>query len=77
MPLGFFMGIPFPLGVRLLGEKFHSLIPWAWAVNASLSVLAPVLAIMLALVTGFSYVMAAAALSYLLAFIIINKLIRC
>jgi hypothetical protein len=77
MPLGFFMGIPFPLGVRLLGEKFHSLIPWAWAVNASLSVLAPVLAIMLALVTGFSYVMAAAALSYLIAFIIVNKLIRC
>ncbi|MEK7238845.1 MAG: hypothetical protein AAB012_05045, partial [Nitrospirota bacterium] len=40
-PLGFFMGIPFPMGMKLLGQKNEALIPWAWAVNGCLSVLAP------------------------------------
>ena len=65
---GFLMGIPFPMGIKLLGQRQKDLIPWAWAINACLSVLAPVLTIMLAITAGFKIVLWAGALAYLLAF---------
>jgi hypothetical protein len=73
-PPGFFMGIPFPAGMKLLGEKSSNLIPWAWAINASLSVIAPVITIMIALVIGFQPVMLLAAGAYLISFASLKKL---
>ncbi len=64
-PLGFLMGIPFPGGLAWLRERAPGLIPWAWAVNGCTSVLASVLAAMIALSVGFSWVLAAAGLAYL------------
>jgi hypothetical protein len=63
-PLGFLMGVPFPGGLAWLRERAPGLIPWAWAVNGCMSVLASVLAAMIALSAGFSWVLAAAALAY-------------
>jgi hypothetical protein len=74
IPMGFFMGIPFPLGIRLLGQDRETLIPWAWAVNACLSVIAPLLSIMLALASGFYVVLWLSALAYLVAFAALRKL---
>jgi hypothetical protein len=68
-PLGIFMGIPFPAGLEVLGESHQDLIPWAWAINGCLSVLAPLLAIMLAMASGFRSVLWAGAGAYLLAFL--------
>ena len=68
-PPGFFMGIPFPLALRTLGEEDESLIPWAWAVNGCFSVLAPLLAMMLAMAAGFNFVLWAGAGFYFLAFL--------
>ncbi|MCL5420958.1 MAG: hypothetical protein M1461_00600 [Nitrospirae bacterium] len=68
IPLGLPMGIPFPLGMKNLGEKAPELIPWAWAVNGCASVLAPILTIMLAMAVGFQTVMWMGAAAYLLAF---------
>ncbi len=68
LPLGFFMGIPFPGGMKVLGEKCQTLIPLAWAINGCMSVLAPILTIMIALVTGFRVILWVSALMYLLAF---------
>jgi hypothetical protein len=72
-PLGFFMGIPFPMGLKILGQQDRSLIPWAWAVNATLSVLAPVMSIMIAITIGFTYVLWLGSLAYLLAFILLKR----
>jgi hypothetical protein len=69
MPLGLFMGIPFPAGLKILGEKRASLIPWAWAINGCFSVLAPILTVMLAMIVGFKTVLWLGALAYLMAFI--------
>jgi MFS family permease len=69
LPLGLLMGIPFPAGLKILGESYEPLIPWAWAINGCLSVLAPLLAIMLAMVVGFRSVLWAGAGAYLLAFL--------
>lgn len=74
LPLGLPMGIPFPAGMKSLGERDLSLIPWAWVINGSFSVMAPLMAIMLALVTGFGAVACLAAGAYLLAFIVYSKI---
>jgi hypothetical protein len=63
-PLGFLMGIPFPGGLDWLRQRAPGLIPWAWAVNGCTSVLASILAAMIALSAGFSWVLVAAALAY-------------
>ncbi len=64
-PLGFLMGMPFPRGLSWLQERAPHLIPWGWAVNGCTSVLASVLAAMVALSAGFTWVLAAAALTYI------------
>jgi len=64
-PLSFLMGIPFPLGVRIVGDTGPELIPWAWGINGCASVVASVLAMVLALSFGFSWVLVGAAAAYL------------
>ncbi len=76
MPLGLFMGVPFPAGMRILGEKHESLIPWAWAINGCLSVLTPILAVMLAMSYGFKTVLWTGASAYLLAFVTLRNFLR-
>ena len=61
-PLGFFMGFPFPLGIRTIKKE---LIPLAWAINGSASVLSPILAILIALFLGYNSVLFFGAIIYL------------
>jgi hypothetical protein len=70
---GSLMGIPFPTGLRLLGQVDPGLIPWAWTVNGVFSVLAPLLAVMAAMIAGFRGVLLLGAAAYLLAFLILRK----
>jgi len=70
---GTLMGIPFPAGLRLLGQVEPALIPWAWTVNGVFSVLAPPLAVMIAMSAGFRGVLLLGAAAYLLAFLILRK----
>jgi hypothetical protein len=63
-PLGLLMGIPFPAGLAWLRVRAPATIPWAWAVNGCASVLASVLAAMIALSAGFSWVLVGAAAAY-------------
>jgi hypothetical protein len=48
-PLAFAMGMPFPLGLARLAATTTSLIPWAWGINACASVVAAILAVLLAI----------------------------
>lgn len=75
-PLGFFMGLPFPLGMSILGKRMPWAIPWAWAANAFCSVQAPILAIMIALQTGFQAIFMGGAGLYVLGYFIIKRQIR-
>jgi len=74
LPLGMIMGIPFPRGMTLLGERHKGLIPWAWCVNGSFSVISSVLAMMIALSFGYSTVLLLAALSYAIAWAALMRL---
>jgi predicted membrane-bound spermidine synthase len=66
LPLGFFMGMPFPQGLKLLAERNagHA-VPRMWAINGIGSVLGSALAIALAMKLGFSYAMGLGAVFYL------------
>ena len=66
-PLGAAMGVPFPRAVRALGEQAPALVPWAWAVNGSTSVVSAILATILALSFGFTWVILGGATAYLAA----------
>jgi hypothetical protein len=54
IPLGFFMGMPFPLGMALAGPTAGSLAPWFWGMNGATSIVASVLAMILAFGFGIS-----------------------
>ena len=66
-PLGVAMGVPFPRAIRMLGRQAPTLVPWAWAVNGSASVVSAILATILALSFGFTWVTLGGAAAYLVA----------
>jgi hypothetical protein len=66
-PLAFAMGMPFPLGLSRVAAGADTLVPWAWGVNACTSVVAAVLATVLAIHLGFTAVVVIAVLLYLAA----------
>jgi hypothetical protein len=56
-PLGFLMGIPFPSGITRLSIKGSgAMTPWAWGINGAASVVASILAALLAISLGFRWV---------------------
>ena len=63
-PLGVLMGIPFPKGIVWLERSSPNLIPWAWGVNGAVSVVASVLAALVALSAGFTVVLVAGVICY-------------
>ncbi len=66
-PLGLSMGMPFTVGIKVLGTHSPDLIPWAWGVNGGTSVIASVLAALIALSWGFNAVILIAGAAYLAA----------
>ncbi len=66
-PLGFCMGIPFPLGLAAISIGSSSLTPWAWGINGCASVASAVLATLLAIHFGYSLVILIALACYTLA----------
>jgi hypothetical protein len=76
LPLGFTMGTFFPAGITVLSRRFAHAIPWAWAVNASVSVAGSVLAVLIALSEGFTAVLCVAAGAYGLASIGLYRMMR-
>ena len=69
-PAGFFMGMPFPLGMAALSRGGReSLTAWAWGINGAISVSAIILARVLAIRVGFTWVIVLAAAAYAVAWV--------
>ncbi len=66
LPIGILLGIPFPTAVRELERYYPSFIAWGWGVNGVTSVLASVVAIIVAMNFGFTATILIAAVTYLL-----------
>ncbi len=78
VPLGFFMGMPFPTGLRALAAApvpefpagpaaSDNAVEWAWAMNAAASVLGSVLAMVIAIQFGLTATLTCGAVAYAVA----------
>jgi hypothetical protein len=70
-PLGVVLGMPFPMGLKLIGKEAGALAPWAWGVNGFFTVIGSVSAIILGMAFGFTVVLAIAAVCYCIAGVVI------
>lgn len=75
-PLSFLMGIPFPSGLRILARTTPDLVPWVFSINGFASVVSSILAIMLAISWGYSYVLMVAGGIYLVGLLGIWPLLK-
>ncbi|HWX23393.1 MAG TPA: SAM-dependent methyltransferase, partial [Vicinamibacteria bacterium] len=66
-PLGFFMGIPFPRGLRETGRGSLPPPPFYWGLNGILSVIGSVGTMVTAVVLGFQVAMLGGSAFYLVA----------
>ena len=73
-PLATLMGMPFPRALARLNALDPPLLPWAWGINGCASVIAAVLATLLALHLGHTVVILAGVVLYLAAAIFISRM---
>jgi hypothetical protein len=66
-PLGVLLGMPFPIGLRIISEQARSLVAWAWGVNGFFTVIGTIVSQMMGMAFGFKLVLLIAALTYVLA----------
>ncbi len=67
MPLGLIMGMPFPLVIRMLPARASGIVPWAWALNGWMSVVASLATVLISRTWGYSNAFVFALGAYLLA----------
>jgi hypothetical protein len=72
-PLAFFMGIPFPTGLRAASEESSAFVAWAWAANGCASVIGSVCAVLGAMVWGFTAMLLLAGAVYVLALVTLSR----
>jgi predicted membrane-bound spermidine synthase len=65
-PLGFVMGMPLPLGMRLFHRDSET-VAWSWGINSATSVFGAIFATVLAMNVGFTWTLLAGVATYLLA----------
>jgi hypothetical protein len=75
-PLGFLMGTLFPRGVAHLEGRAAHLVPWAWGINGSLSVVSAVGAALVAVGAGFATVVWLGSACYLLVAVLARPTAR-
>lgn len=63
-PLSLVMGMPFPTGLRQLGERAPAMVPWAWGMNGVFSVLGSVVVIIISMLSSFTVALTVGALCY-------------
>ena len=73
-PLGFFLGMPFPLGILTLENLPRGAVAWAWGMNGLFTVIGGLAGVVLSITWGFQITLLIAAFQYLLAFLVFTKI---
>ena len=74
IPFGFLLGIPFPTAIQILKEeKMEQYIPWMYGVNGTMSVLGSVIAVIIAMIWGFTPSFFMGLIFYLSVFLFISS----
>jgi predicted membrane-bound spermidine synthase len=66
-PVGFFLGMPFPLGVLAIESRPKGAVAWAWGMNGAFTVIGGVLSVVLSFAFGFTVTLLIAVAMYLVA----------
>jgi len=72
-PIALLMGMPMPIGIKLLSKHSPQIIPWAWGVNGATSVMGSVAALVIAILTGFNQALIIGSGLYLLGAFFITR----
>lgn len=73
-PLGFFLGMPFPIGVLAISNRPRGAIAWAWGMNGLFTVAGGLLSVIISIYLGFNAAIAFALALYAVAFAIFRSL---
>jgi spermidine synthase len=76
LPLGFFLGMPFPLGILALEGQPKGAIAWAWGLNGLFTVVGSLASVILGVAVGFRLTLVAAVATYVLAALTFSRLRR-
>jgi len=68
-PLGFFLGMPFPLGILAIRNRPSGAVAWAWGLNGLFTVIGGLAGVLLGLYLGFRATLLIALLVYGVAFV--------
>jgi hypothetical protein len=68
-PIGLFMGMAFPIGMKIASNKSFLLTPWLWGINGATSVCASVFAVVISIFFGISASFWTGFMWYIVAFI--------
>jgi len=74
LPLGFFLGMPFPLGILIVEHHPSGAVAWAWGLNGLFTVIGSLASVLLGMVIGFQATMIVATAIYAAAFIAVAGL---
>jgi len=74
VPLSLLMGMPFPLSLRILRPEASDMVPWAWAFNGWMSVVASLATIFVSRLYGFSSAFAVAVVAYAIAALLAGQI---
>ncbi len=72
-PLGFFLGMPFPLGILALQHQPRGSIAWAWGLNGLFTVIGGLASVLFSLLLGFKITLLAALTVYVIAFWLFSR----
>ncbi len=75
-PLGFFLGMPFAIGIASSYDKGRGAVGWAWAVNGLFTVIGSVASIVAAIYIGFFQTLLIAFAVYILAGLLLPRFAR-
>jgi hypothetical protein len=76
IPVGIPLGMPFPLGIAALNLRAPNLIPWAWGINAFMTVVGSLLSMILTIKLGFDRTLFIAVAIYFIAMLSFLNLSR-
>ncbi|HEY4214950.1 MAG TPA: hypothetical protein VGM84_25970 [Steroidobacteraceae bacterium] len=69
-PLGFFLGMPFPLGILAIEKQPRGAIAWAWGMNGLFTVAGGLASVLISLEWGFTAAIAVALVLYAAAMLV-------
>lgn len=73
-PLGFFLGMPFPIGVLAIANRPRGAVAWAWGMNGLFTVAGGLMSVLVSIFFGFNVAIGFALALYMVAFAIFRPL---